>query len=547
MQKTIMAYKSPLKAVIGALIITLPSFAYEKKITSSGTRPYLSLHNLAALNYLARVDEQSYGLILKGEEGSSSTVISGYNHDINANLVGDDDKPALRSNISSQYFEIEGVQLYGYPHIITDDLNISEKDILCLINYIKENADLIIDNDTSYSSTTIGSEDDYKFVYLRNGKLSLGSGFKGYGILFIEDQNPIGEIKLEMTGDAKWYGLILCYQPNYVGSEELTKIKLMGSVQDDINDVGSYVLLAEGYIGLGNHVEIKSGNVGVNATNGSIIMGNNNEFHGSIAGNTIILGNNNEVEGNVYYNNFIHGNNFELKGEEIAPLDLPLVSWPEFPSFQPGNIDITKGNNEVIYLDAGDYRNIILGNNCKLILKGGRYNINKIVMGNNAKIIYQAPAEVRVKKSISFGNHPEIESEDDELSADDLIFYIEGEGMGTGSVVFSAGNNPEFECNIYAPNNTVMTGNNFEIEGAILAKRIISGNHTSAKLTLESAFISSHQKVRIIGAVLLVGREFYLPTLGSNAEILYSKTVLEKVEDEINSRPYRWKSWQEIE
>jgi hypothetical protein len=522
---------------------------YGKKVSFVGNKPSILDMNLGALNFATRHSETSCSLIIEGED-DNSVVINGYNHDLNGNLVGSGDKPAVQIDIGEENVTTNNVLLYGAPSPTVGNVDITNLSIISeLVNYVRQNADITITTDTTYTNTTIGGEDDYRFVYVDNSNLTLGNNFVGYGILVINDSTPTGNTRLDMEGNAKWYGLVVCYQHDLEGSTEETIVKMNGSgTEDEIADVGSYALLAIDNIMIGNNLNISGGNVGVTSASGVFQAGNNARFANSLIANTIIVGNNCSISGDVYYNIFNHGNNFSLGGEVNTPLSFPFVTLPSFPDFDVGTQDISKGHNQTVYLNPGSYHDISFGNNGKLYFTGGEYYINKIDMGNNPRIYFQGFSTIHIKKKISFGNNPRIESDGQGLDASDCIFYIEGNGYSSNTTVFSMGNNARINCNIYAPNNRVMAGNNIHFSGAIIARKFICGNNPFSSFDFKSAFEGgTSQKARIYGAVLLGGRKFYIPNEGGNAEILYSLSALEKADEEIQSKPYSWKQWQEIE
>ncbi|RKY35172.1 MAG: hypothetical protein DRP73_04880, partial [Candidatus Omnitrophota bacterium] len=424
---------------------------YKKKTQAQAAKPSISLEELGAINFIL---EEDGAVEVKGiENQSQNTIISGKNHTLQGGVI-EGGKPALRLNLDENLPEVQYVTLEGIGSPIEGNINYT-LDTSLLFSFIRDNADYTIQEDTTWENQTIGASDDYKIVYVKDAHLTLGNNFTGYGILYIEDGSESEQPALQMTGNARWNGLIIFNQTN---TARVSKIYLNGS-GGEIN-LEDFILVGIDNIIIGNNLTVNSGNLGVTSQNGSIAVGNNASFAGSLFANTIILGNNCSVGEDVYYNNFLHGNHFSLGGEEITPLNFPFLELPSFPSFDFGTQTINKGNNQTYYLDAGSYKKISFGNNCTLYLNGGDYRIKSLKMGNNCKIKYLAPSTIMIKKKIILGNNARVEPGDGSLDADDCVFYIEGYGCGgCHTNVFAVGNNPKLYCNVYAPNSTIIVGN----------------------------------------------------------------------------------------
>lgn len=501
---------------------------YKKETQTLISKPSLKIDELGALNFI--LSDEDSEIEIKGEDGASKTIIlNGKNYN----------KPAIKLTHSKEKLEIENVTLEGSIEDNAEYNSISD----ALITFIRKNSDTKITKDTIYENTTIGSPDNYQIVYVNNAKLTLSDNFTGYGILYIEDENySQDEPIFEMLGNASWYGLIIL---NQLTRDKTSKVFLKGSAVK--MSIGDYVLLGIDMILIGNNLNVKNGNIGVNSPKGSLLIGNNAQVNGSLIANTMVLGNNNQVTKDIYYNRFYHGKNFSLAGEEITPITLPIVQLPDFPSFETGSQNIKKSHNETYYLDAGSYNNIYFGNNCTLYLKGGEYKIRKLLMGNNCNIKYLAPSTIMVAREVVFGNYPTIESGKEGVDADSCIFYIKGHGLLPGVDVFVVGNKAKIHCNIYAPNSTIVLGNNAEYKGALIAQRIITGANPYASLSLKSAFSLPSQDIKIYGAMLFIGNNFSIPTEGANAKIYYSKSALDKINKELSLRPAMPEKWREIE
>lgn len=521
------------------MIINSYSEEYKKKTQIEGAKPIINLEELGAVNFI--LEDNGSAEVIGAENQSQNTIISGKNHTLDGFIV-EGGRSALRLNLNESLPEVQYVTLEGVGSPIEGNINYSLNTSL-LFSFLQDNADYTIQEDTNWENQTIGSEDDYKIVYVKNARLTLGNNFSGYGILYIEDGSESEQPALQMVGNARWNGLIILNQTN---TSKISKIYLDGSAGGI--RLEDFILVGIDNIIAGNNLTVNSGNLAVTSQNGSIAVGDSSSFAGSLFADSIILGNNCTVEGDIYYNNFLHGNNFSLSGESITPLNFPFLELPDFPSFDSGTQTINKGNNQNYHLPAGSYKNISFGNNCTLYLDGGEYRIEMLQMGNNCKIEYLAPSTAMVKKKVVMGNGAQVIPGDQDLDADDCIFYIEGaECGGIRANVFEVGNSPVLHCNIYAPNSTIEVGNYAQYRGAFIAKRILTGTSADAQLSLKSAFSSPPREVKIYGSVLCIGKDIQIPNQGSHAKIYYCEEALQNVLEEINSRPYNWENWREIE
>ena len=558
---------------IGLVVILLCSFClisdatdYKKEAYTTASKPQLPLDELDLINFI--LAGTNLGAEIKGAKDSSDTILfSGKNHDTNGNIIPGG-KYAIGCNIGQGSLNISNVTLEGTNGTIEDNVSYTLS-MNTLTPFLRKNADTTITEDTILQNTTLGSSSNYKIVYVNNSKLTLSTGFTGYGILYIEDKDHNeNEYILEMLNNAVWYGVIIV---NQTGEDKKSKIFLNGTSEES-TDVGDFSILGINYLTFGSNAHVNSGNIGVSSKTGSIVIGNNNRFNDSLFANTIVIGNNCKIDGDVHYNTFIYGHNLNLKGEKKTPLSFPYLNLPEFPVFDIGSQSISRNNNVTYTLNPGSYKNLTFKNNCTLILTGGEYNINKLTMGNNCKIKYMSASTVRIKKKLKIGNNSQIIPHTHHggiispfmliapppvsphggggADADDCIFYIQGD-YNKNTDVFKAGSNAVLYCNVYAPNtySVIKLGNNANCKGSFIGNNIIAGNNITA--VLKSAFSgngvgSEAQKVKIYGSLILRGNKFYIPTEGANISCYYCRKVLENVNSELESRPYNiWFNWKE--
>ena len=251
----------------------------------------------------------------------------------------------------------------------------------------------------------------------------------------------------------------------------------------------SYVLLAKETVSLGTNSRVNSGDIGANGDGGgsvTVTIGLNARVSSSskIKGDYIWLKTNSRV-GDVYYNEIKKGMNVKILGEEYTPIDLPVSSLPYFPSFSPGTTDITVNVGETLVLEEGDYRDVEVKTNGRLIFSGGIYNLKSLVASSNTRLYFDAPSEVRIEERMSIGTNCKVRPKPGSgIDASDIVFYVYGTDGSKKAVEFGVNN--KVEVNIYAPNGTIWLKTNCDATGAYIGKYIVVD--TNVKLTLDSAF-----------------------------------------------------------
>jgi len=259
---------------------------------------------------------------------------------------------------------------------------------------------------------------------------------------------------------------------------------------DGYDTPGSYVLLAKDTVTIEANSEVKSGDVGANSDGGggiTVTIGPNGKVSKSskIKGDYIWL-KANTVVGDVYYNQIKKDPNVKIRGNEYTPLELPVSSLPYFPSFSPGTTDITVKEGKTYILNPGDYGDIVVMPNAKLIFTGGIYNLKSLDARANTKLYFNAVSEVRIDERFKVDANSKVKPKSGSgIDASDIIFYVNGnDGPGPRKAVEGA--NARIEANIYAPHGTIWLKSNVVATGAYIGKNIIVG--PNVVLNWKSAF-----------------------------------------------------------
>lgn len=246
---------------------------------------------------------------------------------------------------------------------------------------------------------------------------------------------------------------------------------------DEHDTPGSYVLLAKDTVVIEANARVRSGDVGANSDGGgsvTVTVGPNVDVSkkSKIKGDYIWLKTNTKV-GDIYYNQIKKGSNVKIRGTEYTPLDLPVSSLPYFPSFSPGTTDITVPMGQTYTLSPGNYGDVVVMPNAKLIFTGGVYNLNSLDARDGSKLYFNAASEVRIEEDFCMGLNGKIQPKPGSgIHASDIIFYVKGSD-NPASVVMDY--NVNVKANIYAPNGTIWLKTNVNAEGAFIGEKIKVG------------------------------------------------------------------------
>jgi hypothetical protein len=270
---------------------------------------------------------------------------------------------------------------------------------------------------------------------------------------------------------------------------DIATVNIEKPPEDELS-VKSYVLLANERIEIRKDTVIKSGDVGVNSVNDgsteTLTIGKNVKVLDSsslLKADFIKLQKNVEVW-DIHYDYINKHKQAKILGSEYTPLTLPVATFPSFPEFSSGSLDITVKKNDIYTIDQGEYGNIRVHQGGKLIFTGGIYNIVTLITSKNVQLVFQDTSEARIENSLIIGKNGIIES-DDSFSASDIVFYVAGEDTNDSKAV-TIGMNGKIDANIYAPNGTILLRKNTVATGSFIGNNVVIGK--SVQLTWDSAF-----------------------------------------------------------
>jgi len=250
------------------------------------------------------------------------------------------------------------------------------------------------------------------------------------------------------------------------------------------------VLFATESMWLQQRSSVLSGDVWVNsgdegellAERSALAIGQRVEVNSdSVMANSIVINQRATVNANVHYNEL--DNDGSIEGELISPLDpLPIVNpenMPEFPEFQTSDVDIEVGQDGVQLLVEGEYGELLIRQGGTVILGGGEYTFESIDCRNSSNLLFEDASNVCISNKLRTDNSTIVApAEEAEITAKDIIFYVEGENGNNGRMnnspkAVDIGQDNEWFANVYAPNGTIQIGQESNAEGSFISKWII--------------------------------------------------------------------------
>jgi hypothetical protein len=186
------------------------------------------LTDVGAVGIMERPDSEEVDIDILGED-SSLDRISGYNHNLDKTTAAGGHRPAIVTELSEAEVNVDDpdLSLYGVPY--TEVYNTDHVSLLDYVEQYAPHADVTVTGNGLQkwgTDDSIGGPDDYKIVYVHNGKLQLEDNFTGYGVLVIFDDHPgAGMAELRMADNATWYGPIICYADDTPGKSDKLFLK----------------------------------------------------------------------------------------------------------------------------------------------------------------------------------------------------------------------------------------------------------------------------------------------------------------------------------
>jgi len=184
----------------------------------------------------------------------------------------------------------------------------------------------------------------------------------------------------------------------------------------------NFVLFAQEEIKLEQGVQISSGDLGSNA---KIDIEKDAIVNGNLFANEINVDKNTTINGNASFNKIKLHKDAKILGTQTKPVSLPIANLPEIPDFSIGTQDFKfKGQDNS--LAAGNYRNLTLEKDGKLVLSGGTYNLSKLELKENSIIIFNAPTTLNIQFKLKGQEHVVVLPGNNNIKPTDLVINYLG-------------------------------------------------------------------------------------------------------------------------
>lgn len=243
-----------------------------------------------------------------------------------------------------------------------------------------------------------------------------------------------------------------------------------------------YAILGLDSVSLLPGVSVEAGDVGCNASGGTVTLMARAHVTSAVAGNTVRLG-----------TRATAGELFCTRVEQVgptsatcAPMSAPLVDGASLPAVEvnPGKDDIQLPKaGTMAGLAPGAYGAVRLGARAELTLAGGEYDFRRVFLIAGAKLICEAACTIRVADSIVLGTQAQLGPRP---PLDATAVRVEVRGGSLVNAGFRAHRRSTVDANVYAPNGRIILGMGGKYTGAFIGKAVFAYNR--ARIVGLSAF-----------------------------------------------------------
>jgi len=161
------------------------------------------------------------------------------------------------------------------------------------------------------------------------------------------------------------------------------------------NSSDPFVLFGTEGILLSEGTQISSGDLG---SNKDIDIDKDALINGNLFADRIDIDKNSTINGNASYNKLQLQKDVQILGTTTTPVSLPIANLPAVVDFPTGTQNLTfSGTSTSNTLSPGNYRDIVLEKNSKLVLVGGIYNLRKLVLKENTTLIYNLSTTLNIQ------------------------------------------------------------------------------------------------------------------------------------------------------
>lgn len=254
------------------------------------------------------------------------------------------------------------------------------------------------------------------------------------------------------------------------------------------NSLDNFVLFASEEIKIEKDMQVSSGDLG---SNKELDIEKDAIINGNLFADEITIDKNTTINGNISFNKLKAHKETQILGTQTKPVSLPIANLPEITEFSIGTQDFKfKGQDNT--LTAGNYRDLILEKDSRLVLSGGTYNLRKLELKENSTFIFNSPTTLNIKKEFKGQEHISILPGNNNLKPTDLVINYQGKNENGeqdrddkdknqdkekegGVKPIEFGKNSFLNFKLLAPKANVQVGEDSTIRGQILARKVKVG------------------------------------------------------------------------
>ena len=234
--------------------------------------------------------------------------------------------------------------------------------------------------------------------------------------------------------------------------------------------LGDYAIFGVREVTLKGRVKVLSGDVGCNASDGTVTMIDRANVAAAVAGNEIRMGRG--TGAGALFCTLLKQEGVKNGPLTCVPTTPPLVDSAALPIVQvtPGTEDHRLGKRETLDpLAPGAYNVIKVANGAKLVLAGGEYSVRLIELRKGAQLLCSAACHISVLERVRVGEQSEL-GPVPPLDATGVRLDIKGEGQFPA---FRALKRSTVAANVYAPGDAVWLGQNGNYTGAFVGESVL--------------------------------------------------------------------------
>lgn len=253
----------------------------------------------------------------------------------------------------------------------------------------------------------------------------------------------------------------------------------------------NFILFAKEEIKLEQGVQVSSGDLG---SNGEIDIEKDNIINGNLFADKIEIDKNTQINGNVSFNKLDIQPGVKILGTKATPITLPVALLPNVPDFSVGAQDL-KFQGQSNTLASGNYRDITIEKESRVILSGGTYNLRKLILKENSTLIFNALTTLNIQQKLKGQEHIAIITANNSIKPTDLKINYQGKNeeegenkkdkdnkdnkdkqdeadQSKGIKPIEFGQNSFLNFKLLAPKASIHIGESSILRGQILARKI---------------------------------------------------------------------------